>query len=114
MLGTAGDRDPVCIGNATIRAENVQLAMAGNHLGITSEIYNAIGDEGITSHFTWNKEEECYEGTALTWTAIEDAEDEEEYQSAKTAGYTSAGTIVVGTRATAMTVPLKVTRPYAE
>ena len=47
MLGTAGDRDPVCIGNATITAESVQLSMQGNHLGITKDVYEAITDEEI-------------------------------------------------------------------
>jgi class 3 adenylate cyclase len=111
MLGVRGDRDPVCIGKATITAENVQLAMPGNHLGVTKNIYDSITDASIIEYFTWNQTTICYEATRLTFTSIEEAEDTKDYAKATTAGYTTAGTIMIGSRAPEQ-VPLKVTRPY--
>jgi class 3 adenylate cyclase len=112
MLGVKGDRDPVCIGASTINAENVQLAMKGNQLAVTEEIYNSITDDNINQKFTWNKTAQCYEATGLTFTNIEEAEDAKNYASATTAGYSTGGTIIIGSRA-ADQVPLKVTRPYS-
>ena len=112
MLGVNGDRDPVCISNATITAEKIQLAMPGNHLGITKAVYESITDENITETFTWNKNARCYEANGVTFTSIEEAEVTKQYATAKTAAYTTAGTIMVGTRATD-NIPLKVTRPYS-
>ncbi len=110
-LGVKGDRDPVCIGDATIEAEQLQLAMPGNHLAITEEIHDAITDDEVADRFTHNKEEGYYEAIGLTEIAIEDAADTKSYATAKTASYTSAGTISIGT---VSATPLKVTRPYAE
>lgn len=113
MLGTKGDRDPVCIGKATMAAEDVQLAMAGNHVGLTKGIYDSITDEEIKRSFTWNKGIKCYMASGVTFTSIEETEAAKQYATSKSAGYSSAGAIIVGSRA-AEHVPLKVTRPYSE
>ena len=110
-LGVKGDRDPVCIGDATLHAEQLQLAMAGNHLAITEPLHNAITDEEVANKFTHHQEDGYYEATNLTEASIEEAADTKAYATAKTASYTSAGTISIGT---ASATPLKVTRPYAE
>ena len=112
MLGVNGDRDPVCISNATITAENVQLRMAGNHTGLTKTVYESITDDSIKEAFTWNTTAQCYEAKGLTLISLEDAEDTKAYDTAKTAAYTGAGTITVGPRS-AESIPLKVTRPYS-
>jgi class 3 adenylate cyclase len=112
MLGVAGDRDPVCISNATIAAENVQLGMHGNHIGITKAVYESITDESISEAFAWNETSACYVAKALTFTSLEEAEDAEQYATGKTVAYTTVGTISVGTGA-AESVPLKITRPYS-
>jgi class 3 adenylate cyclase len=109
-LGVRGDRDPVCIGDATLRAEQLQLAMSGNHLAITKDVYDAITDDGIAQRFARNDEQGYYEATNLTETVLEDEADAIAYATAKTASYTSAGTISVGS---VSTTALKVTRPYA-
>jgi class 3 adenylate cyclase len=104
MLGVNGDRDPVCIGHATLRAENLQLAMNGNHLAITKPIHEAISEEIIAEQFTWNKAADCYEANAITFANIEAAEDVKDakaYETATAASYTTKGAI-----------PLKITRPY--
>ncbi len=110
-LGVKGDRDPVCIGDATIQAEQFQLAMPGNHLAITEELYDAITNEEVANQFAHNQEKARYEAMNLTETSIEDAGDTKAYATATAAGYTSAGAITIGTRTA---TPLKVTRPYAE
>jgi class 3 adenylate cyclase len=110
-LGVKGDRDPVCIGDATQHAEQLQLAMAGNHLAITEELHDAITDEEVADLFTHNKEQSFYEATNLTELSIEETADTNAYATAKTASYTSAGTISIGSSSA---TPLKVTRPYAE
>jgi class 3 adenylate cyclase len=115
MLGVSGDRDPVCIGHATLRAENVQLAMKGNQLGVIKPVYEAISDDIIADEFTWNAAADCYEADGITFAKIgeaEDAKDAKAYATATTASYTTKGAIIVGTRATAQTIPLKITRPY--
>jgi class 3 adenylate cyclase len=115
MLGVAGDRDPVVIGHATLDAEQLQLQMSGNHLGITTTVYDAQSDELITEQFTHNTSIDCYEATGLTVNSLEAAEDEKDakaYGTAAAASYTTKGAIVVGTRAPARAVPLKITRPY--
>ena len=116
MLGVAGDRDPVVIGHATLFAEQLQLQLSGNHLGVTPTVYDAQTDELITEQFTHNEGIDAYEATGLTVNileAAEDAKDAKAYNSAAAiASYTTKGAIVVGTRAPAQTVPLKITRPY--
>jgi len=112
-LGVKGDRDPVCIGDATVTAERIQLAMPGNHLGITEEIHEAISDEEVADRFTKNNDADCYEANGLTYVMLEEAEDAHQYATAKAAGYTKTGTIIIGTR-TPDILLLKVTRPYAE
>ena len=112
MLGVNGDRDPVCISNATITAENVQLRMPGNQIGLTKTVYESITDDSVKETFTWNTTARCYDAKGLTLTSLEDAEDTKAYDAAKTAAYTGAGTITVGTRPPG-SAPLKVTRPYS-
>jgi class 3 adenylate cyclase len=115
MLGVNGDRDPVCIGHATLTAENLQLAMTGNQMGITTGVYEAISDDIIAEQFTRNKAIDCYEADGITFARIEaaeDAKDAKAYETATTASYTTKGAILVGARATAQTIPLKITRPY--
>jgi class 3 adenylate cyclase len=115
MLGVNGDRDPVCIGHATLTAENLQLAMNGNQLGITKPVHEAISDEITAEQFTWNTATDCYEADGITFAKIEEAEDAKDanaYKTATTASYTAKGAIMVGVRATAQAVPLKITRPY--
>jgi class 3 adenylate cyclase len=116
MLGVAGDRDPVVIGHATLAAEELQLQVSGNHLGITPTVYDALTDQLITERFTHNESIDAYEATGLTVNSLEaaeDAKDAKAYESAAAvASYTTKGAIVVGTRAPAHTVPLKITRPY--
>jgi class 3 adenylate cyclase len=112
MLGTKGDRDPVCIGKATMTAENIQLAMAGNHLGITKPVYESIGDDEIKCHLTWDGDAKCYAASGLTLTAIEQAEAAKQYATAKSAAYGGTGAIVIGSHA-AEHAPLKVTRAYS-
>ena len=109
-LGIRGDRDPVCIGEATIEAEQLQLSMPGNHIAITGEVHDAITDEDIADQFTHNTDEGYYEASDLTEISIEEAADAKAYASAKTASYTKAGTISIGS---VSATPLKVTRPYA-
>ena len=115
MLGVNGDRDPVVIGHATLRAETLQLVMNGNHLAITKPIHAAISEEIIAEQFTWNKAADCYEADGITFASIEaaeDAKDAKAYETATAASYTTKGAIIVGTRAAAQTIPLKITRPY--
>ncbi|MGA7236839.1 MAG: hypothetical protein WBY44_14225 [Bryobacteraceae bacterium] len=116
MLGVAGDRDPVVIGHATLDAEELQVQMGGKHLGITPIVYDAQTDDLITEQFTHNTSIDAYEAAGLTVNrleAAEDAKDAKAYESvAAVASYTTKGAIVVGTRAPAHTVPLKITRPY--
>ncbi|MBL0158887.1 MAG: hypothetical protein IPP47_17530 [Bryobacterales bacterium] len=112
-LGVKGDMDYLCIGDATSTAERLQLAMPGNHLGITRDVHSAITDDAIIECFTWNRATTCYEATNLTFEDLEEAEDAKAYKTAAAAGYTSIGAILIAPR-TSDYVPLKVTRPYAE
>jgi hypothetical protein len=79
-------------------------------------VYDAQTDELITEQFTHNEGIDAYEATGLTVNileAAEDANDAKAYESAAAiASYTTKGAIVVGTRAPAHAVPLKITRPY--
>ena len=116
MLGTAGDRDPVVIGYATMDAEALQLQLTGNELGITTDVYESLTDELITGQFTENSDLDAYVTTGITLNKLEEAEDAADAKAYEAvgaaAGYTTKGSIVVGTRAMAQTVPLKITRPY--
>lgn len=116
MLGTAGDRDPAVIGCATMDAEALQLAMSGNELGITTDVYESLENELITEQFTQNTTIDAYVATGITVNKLEEAEDQKDTAAYETAGagagYTTKGAIVVGTRATAHILPLKITRPY--
>lgn len=110
-LGTKGDMDPVCIGKATIKAENLQLGVHGNQLAITERMYEAITDDATAEQFT-KQDDGHYEATGVTFLSLEDAEDTTAAKTATAAGYTSAGAITIGLRAPA-SAPLHVTRPYA-
>lgn len=111
MLGTKGDRDPVCIGEGPAAAETIQLTMPGNSMGIPQELRDAITAEEIAKHFKWNKSVQWYAAEGVTYSMIEEAADTQAYRSAQTAGYTKAGSIIIG-GGTPDIVPLKVTRPY--
>jgi hypothetical protein len=57
----------------------------------------------------------AYKAYGITFAKIEEAEDANDakaYETATTASYTTKGAIIVGTRAAAQTIPLKITRPY--
>ncbi len=114
MLGTKGDRDPVCIGNATVTAEAIQLAVPGNRMGITKEMHEAIEDEDVADQFTWSQTTNCYTADGITWVTIEEAADGKAYRTAKDASYAVTGAILVGVRRSPELLPLRVTRPYAE
>lgn len=110
-LGTKGDMDPVCIGKATIKAEDLQLGVHGNQLAITARMYETITDDTTVAQFT-KHDEGHYEATGITFLSLEDAADITVAKTATAAAYTSSGAITMGLRAPAST-PLHVTRPYA-
>jgi class 3 adenylate cyclase len=111
-LGTKGDMDPVCIGKATINAENLQLGVHGNTLAITSRMHEAITDDTTAEQFT-KHDEGHYEATGITFLSIEDAEDTTAAKTAAVAAYTSTGAITMALRAPAASTALHITRPYA-
>ena len=86
MLGTNGDRDPVCIGDATIAGRRSQLAVLGNCMGITEKMQDAITDKDIAGQFTWNKTNSCYQADGVTYVTVAEAADASAYSIAQGAG----------------------------
>ena len=112
--GVIGDLDVTCLGRAAQNAEEVQLRMTGQEIGFDSCVYDAISDETVKAKFSFDKARDCYVGTGVTWTSVEDAERAKQYEVSTKAAYTTAGTVAVGSSIPAGARNLKVTRPWSE
>ena len=113
-LGIRGDLDATCVGDATLAAEDIQLRMKGNEIGIDPDVYEAIKDEAVKERFEYDKDNEIYVAKDLTWISLEQVERAVAYGGSSKAAYTGSGVIVVGNRARESDRPLKVTKPWAE
>jgi class 3 adenylate cyclase len=111
--GVRGDLDLTCLARTAQLAETMQTQMKGNETGITSDMYESISDETVKAMFSLDGTRECYVGSNVTWTAIEDAERSGRYELSAKASYTTAGTIAVGDSIPVGARSLKVTRPWS-
>jgi class 3 adenylate cyclase len=110
-LGTKGDMDPVVVGKAAVRAEDLQTKTVGNDLSITPKIFEAITDEEIRAAFI-KEEAGHYKATGITYPQLEATEATAAYKTATSAAYTASGSISIGVRDGGIAA-LRVTRPYA-
>jgi class 3 adenylate cyclase len=112
--GVIGDLDVTCLGRSAQNAEEIQLRMKGQEIGLESRIYDAILDESVKDKFSFDKTRDCYVGKEVTWTSVEDAERAKQYNVSTKAAYTTAGTIAIGSKISEGARNLKVTRPWSE
>lgn len=112
--GVRGDLDLTCLGRATQRAEEIQLTLKGNEMGITPDIFEAINVDAIRDAFTFDNSNDFHIARALTWASVENRERENQYKVSSRAAYTPARTIAIGAAVGEGARALKVTRPWSE
>jgi len=110
--GVRGDLDSTCLGDAAFRAEEIQLQLTGNEIGISKTIYEALTDESIRLAFSYDSNRGVYVSKGLTWTSLEDEERTRDYAVSVKAAYATGGSVVVGPKSEGVGRPLKVTKPW--
>lgn len=69
-LGTRGDRDRICIGDAVEEAAAIQEGSAGGEIAIPSNIHEHL-DEELQKLFAWNSDRGLFVATNLTQEKVE-------------------------------------------
>jgi len=71
-LGTRGQRDRICLGEAVEDAAKYEERCAGGQTGVSKCIYSVLPD-CLRNHFTYNLAAQCYVATDLTVDKVERA-----------------------------------------
>jgi class 3 adenylate cyclase len=83
-LGTRGQRDRICLGEAVELAAQCEEKCTGGQIGITKQLYELL-PEDLQIHFAFNTSVDCYTGNSVTLEKVEAA--------AKAAVYAGTGAI---------------------
>jgi class 3 adenylate cyclase len=116
--GVKGDLDASCFGDAVLDAEVMQIVSKGNEMRISSSIYSSITDDDLRERFSYDKANECYVASGLTWVSIEDKKNTKAYAAGAVPLFNVASKrLEFGDRGTSVeragTIPVKNTRNWS-